>query len=269
MLSKKVIGASLVTAALGIPVLIGGKIVDKAKYPGIVRISANGAGCTAALVGKNALLTAAHCVGSGGKVSFKHAGLSYTSEGCAHHPGYKGNATQDFALCKIKDVKEPWISLNTDHGFVKLSDTIVLAGYGCTDKGGTGGNDGYLRMGEAKVKRVPSGGNFDIVASGAAALCFGDSGGPAFKGSTLIGVNSRGNISDTSYISAVHMADQDFILAWAKAQAVEICGINKDCLGEKPQPPAPPKPNPDPGGMTWWEKFFMWIAEQIWNAIFS
>lgn len=268
--TKKIIAGTLATAALGVPVLIGGKIVDKAKYPGIVRISSGGGGCTAALVGPNALLTAAHCVGNGGRVSFKHAGLSYTSEGCAHHPGYKENHTQDFALCKIKDVKSPWVSVNADHNLVKVGDLIVLSGYGCTDKGGGGGNDGYLRMGEAKVKRVPSGSNFDIVATGAAALCFGDSGGPAFKGSVLVGVNSRGNIEDTSYVSAVHMADQDYMLSWANANATAICGVNKDCIGASPKPqPPPPKPNPDPGTMSWWEKLFMWLAELAWDAIFS
>lgn len=275
---KKIIGAGLVGVALGVPVLIGGKIVDKAKYPGIIRISSGGAGCTAAVVGPNAVLTAAHCVSDGGKISFKHAGLSYSSEPCKHHPGYASNKTKDFALCKVKDVKEPWISVNTDHNLVKVGESIVLSGYGCTDKGGKGGSDGYLRIGEARVTRVPSSGNFDIVSTGVAALCFGDSGGPAFKGSLLVGVNSRGNIEDTSYVSAVHMADEEYMIPWAKAQGVEICGLTKDCIGAspgpspsstpKPQPP-PPKPNPDPDEMSIWMKMFMWFAELIWGLIFG
>lgn len=268
---KKIIGAGLVGIAFGVPVLIGGKIVDKAKYPGIVRISSGGSGCTAAIVGPNALLTAAHCVSNGGKVSFKHSGLSYTSEGCVHHPGYKSNQTKDFALCKVKDVKEPWISVNSDHNLVKVGDSIVLSGYGCTNKGGGGGADGYLRMGEARVTRVPTSSNFDIVSTGVAALCFGDSGGPAFKGSILIAVNSRGNIEDTSFVSATHMADQDFMIPWAKSNSVDICGLTKDCGagqgGGGGKPPEPPKPNPDPEGLSWWEKLFFWIAELIWDLI--
>lgn len=268
---KKIIGAGLVGVALGLPVLIGGKIVDKTKYPGIIRISAGG-GCTAAVVGPNVVLTAAHCVSNGGKISFKHDGKSYLSEGCSHHPGYKSNQTKDFALCKVAAVKAPWITVNTDHNLVKVGDKLVLSGYGCTNKGGGGGNDGYLRMGEASVKKVPSASNFDIVSTGVAALCFGDSGGPAFKGDVLVGVNSRGNIEDTSYVSAVHMADGDYMLPWAKAQGVEICGLNKDCGsggGSTPKPQPEPKPNPDPDTMAWWEKIIMWFAELIWDSIFG
>lgn len=268
--AKRVAQATAATIALGVPVLIGGKIVDKAKYPAIIRISSGGSGCTAAVVGPNVVLTAAHCVSNGGRVSFKHSGMSYTSEGCAHHPGYKSNGTKDFALCKVKDVKEPWISINTDHSLVKVGESIVLSGYGCTDKGGKGGSDGYLRMGEARVQKVPSGSNFDIVSTGVSALCFGDSGGPAFKGNVLVAVNSRGNIDDTSYVSAVHMADQDFMLPWAEAEKVSICGLNKDCgAGGGIKPPEPPKPNPDPESMAWWEKIILWLAEWIWDAIFN
>jgi hypothetical protein len=272
--SKKVAVAIGATVALGVPVLIGGKIVDKTKYPAIIRISAGG-GCTAAVVGPNVVLTAAHCVDNGSKISFKHDGKSYSSEGCSHHPGYSSNQTKDFALCKVATVKAPYITINTDHNLVKVGDSIVLSGYGCTNKGGGGGNDGYLRMGEARVTRVPTSSNFDIVSTGAAALCFGDSGGPAFKGSLLVGVNSRGNIEDTSYVSAVHMADGDYMLGWAKSNSVEICGLNKDCIGNGPGPsPSPkpqpePKPNPDPESLAWWEKLFLWIAQLIWDSFFG
>jgi len=265
---KAILKTTLVTTALGIPVLIGGNIVDKAKYPGVIRISSNGAGCTASVVGPNVVLTAAHCVDNGAKVSFKHSGLSYTSEGCVHHPGYKTNKTQDFALCKVKDVAAPWISVNASHDFVKVGESLVLSGYGCTNKGGGGGNDGYLRMGEAKVLQVPNtGSNFDIVSKGVAALCFGDSGGPVFKNNKQVAVNSRGNIEDTSFTSATHMADESFMIPWAKANAVEICGLTKSCDGEKETPPEPPKPNPDPAEQSWWEKILFWIAQAIWDAI--
>jgi hypothetical protein len=148
----------------------------------------------------------------------------------------------------------------------------LLTGYGCVNKGGGGGNDGYLRIGEAKVTKVPTNTNFDIVSKGTAALCFGDSGGPAYKNDRLIGVNSRGNIENTSYVSAVHMADESYMLTWAKANKVEICGVNRNCGGgsggggggsEKP-----PAPN-DPEGFAWWEKAIFWLMDWIVGILFK
>ena len=271
---KKWMAASLIggISLAVVPVLIGGRVVDPQDYPAIVRIFSGGASCTAAIVGPNSLLTAAHCVKNGGSVSFTKGGYKYTSEACQHHDGYKKNNTKDFALCKVKDVPGPWAEINTDHDYVKKGDTILLTGYGCIKEGGGGGNDGKLRIGEAKVTKLPSGSSFDIVTKSMIALCYGDSGGPAFKGAFLVGVNSRGNIDDTSYLSATHLADKSYMAKWAEANKAEICGINKKCSeGEKqPEPEAPnedPKPEPEKE-MNWWEKIVWWMLDATWGLIF-
>jgi hypothetical protein len=128
-------------------------------------------------------------------------------------------------------------------------DMIVkLSGYGCTRQGGDGGNDGIFRDGNARVINVPADDStqFDFVTYGQAALCFGDSGGPAWfsvPGETfpdgrtkryVVGVNSKGNISTTSYVSYLQKTKtKEFISAWASQHNVEVCGINADC--EKPE----------------------------------
>jgi len=64
-------------------------------------------------------------------------------------------------------------------------------------------------------------------------LCFGDSGGPAFvfldaakNRRVIAGVNSRGNIVNTSWIvSTSTQFAKDFLSQWAAAKAVHICGV--------------------------------------------
>lgn len=236
-------GAAVVTAAITIPTLIGGRKAIPGEWPEVVNIR----GCTATIIGPQAVLTAAHCIREGGVVTFVRYGKSVRSGPCEHHDGYGKNKTMDFALCKVPRQEGPYAVINTDHNYVKVGDEVTLMGYGCVRPGGGGGNDGVLRIGSAKVIRTPTNNNFDIVTKAKSALCYGDSGGPAFKGQRLIGVNSRGNINDTSYLSAVHMADQSFMKEWAITNGAAICGINKDCGPEKPEP----SPDPEKGGGFW------------------
>jgi hypothetical protein len=81
----------------------------------------------------------------------------------------------------------------------------------------------------------------DTITKSGAALCFGDSGGPAFyypnpqqKNRFVISTNSRGDISTTSYLSAssTEIAVR-FIKNWAQSngQNGQICGAFPDAQG--------------------------------------
>lgn len=241
------ITVGVVTALAIVPTLIGGDPAPKDKYPSTVRIFIDGASCTATLIGPRTLLTAAHCVSEGSTVQFTYRGSSINTEPCKHHSGYSDNQTKDFALCGLSaPLTGIWERINTDHNLVEKGDSITLTGYGCIKSDGSGGNDGVLREGSAVVTRIPSRSDFDIVSSAnPSALCYGDSGGPAYLGHSgervLIGVNSRGNIKTTSYLSAVHMADQNFIKKWANGKGYKVCGLHKldNCRAkvEKPEDP--------------------------------
>lgn len=232
--------------------LIGGREADKKDWPATVYSSQGNSRCTSTVIGKRVVLTAAHCVSNGGTLTFTDlAGKKYTSK-CSHSPDYRGNSTADWALCLLtEDASMPAEVLNQDASLVKVGDEILLTGYGCVRSGGGGGNDGKLRIGETKIIQMPSGSSNDIVTRPTAALCYGDSGGPSFKVEgevrKVLAVNSRGNISTTSYLSSVSTPKaKSFLMKWSSDNSQKICGVHEDAEGCRGVAPGPrPKPLPE------------------------
>jgi len=65
------------------------------------------AACTAALIGPQVMLTAAHCVPPSGKVTIRFNNRSYETK-CTQHSRYGSDASADFALCKLSQpVSQP------------------------------------------------------------------------------------------------------------------------------------------------------------------
>lgn len=220
------------------PTLIDGEPAPVGEWPASVYASMNGARCSATVVGPRTLAIAAHCVSNNGSASFSVGANRYTSR-CQHSPDYRGNSTADYALCVIDKevIGIEFETFLTDASQISVGDTVRLSGYGCTKPGGGGGNDGIFRIGTSKVTRVPSGNNNDVVTQGnKGALCFGDSGGGAYlevgKNRWLFGVNSRGDIETTSYLSAWFSTQgKRFIESWANSSGQKICGIHADTIG--------------------------------------
>lgn len=231
------------------PMLIGGKPADAAEWPASVYAKAGSSACSATLVGERVLFMASHCMPNGGTVNFTAHANAYKAR-CAHHPEYrngKGNETADWALCLVDRpvTGVPFEVLGTAVP-VALNQELLLSGYGCIKPGGGGGNDGIFRIGSASVKGLPGSKSYDIVTKGGAALCFGDSGGAAYriqgKERHIVGVNSRGDISTMSYLPSVALSSfTSWARAWAQdANNVRICGLHDDAIGcRNGQPPAP------------------------------
>ncbi len=221
------------------PTLIGGSAANIADWPASVYASMSGARCSATVVGPRVLAIAAHCVSNGGTASFSVGANRYNSR-CTHSAYYRGNSTADYALCLVDKVVAgiPYESLNTEPSRFKVGENLTLTGYGCIRAGGGGGNDGTYRIGQSRITRLPSGNSNDIVTRGGAALCFGDSGGPAFyidaanKARYVVSVNSRGDIRTTSYLSSWSSAmGKTMVEKWYQANGQKICGVHTGVEG--------------------------------------
>lgn len=220
------------------PLLIGGKPVEKGEYPEVVYISMGNGRCSATVIGPRVILTAAHCARGGKKVTFQHNQTQYSAT--CNAPSVYPKDDHDISLCLTdKKVEGPYASLSKSGP--RTGDKVTLIGYGCTRPGGGGGNDGVLRVGVSTVTGFTT---WDFVTKKNAALCYGDSGGPAFnyvenpkeEHHYILGVNSKGDIRTTSYLSKMYSsASKDFVSAWATAKEVEICGHNLVC--DEPPPP--------------------------------
>jgi hypothetical protein len=233
--------------------LRGGRVADPKNWQASFYTQSAGGSCTASIVGDRVLLTAAHCVANGATVTLRRGGTPYRAV-CEHAPEYVGGgrdaATADYALCAIeKSVPGvPAERVNANAASLTLGTQVLLTGFGCTTDQGTGGNDGVYRIGEATIVSLPSGNNNDITASGGAALCFGDSSGPAFingsgSGRLQISVNSRVenrdptgvNLGLRSFLSSLTTPQSvKFLKDWSSRNKLMICGVDPQATTCRP-----------------------------------
>lgn len=259
------------------PTLIGGAAADPKDWPASEYCSMGNSRCSCTMIGERTLLIASHCVSNGGTASFSAGPNRYTAK-CTHNPKYSQaayeevsrmidsgatqqqvralaafrNATADWTLCLTNSVVTgfPYENIMTDASKIKLGDTVRLTGYGCVRPGGGGGNDGVFRTGTAKVTDLPSGSDYDTVTKGGAALCYGDSGGAAYVelpngDREIFGVNSRGDIRTTSYLSSTYVSEfKTWAQSWASKNGQKICGLDPSATGCRSVNPPPPSPGP-------------------------
>lgn len=225
--------------------LINGKEVTPGTYKEVVKIETNGAPCTGTVVGPRVVLTAAHCITNGSTAKFTYAGKSYSAK-MTRSPKYPAK-DHDVALGLVEGNIQA-VEPASIGGKATTGLGVILLGYGCDTSGG-GASDGKLRWGETVITSFS---DLDMVSSkqGGAALCFGDSGGPAFVTENgkrlLLGVNSKGNLEDTNNHTRLDVQEStEFLNTYATQNSVEICGVNKVCGGITPTPtPTPVVPPP-------------------------
>lgn len=221
--------------------------------------------CTAALVGPQAVLTAAHCTAENGPFRFTFRDKEYDAE-CTRHKDYAADLSADFALCRVeKPVQAPagfrYETIDAAHGFDSyvakggVKPVLTIAGYGCTsDVVGSlpsiSYNVGTNYAISSSLSKIPANpypalyapaqNNNLFTAEGAAVanICPGDSGGAVYvvngKSRAIVGVNSRVFVVPgtpprygSSILSATGSPDfYNWAHNWAKKTAkVEVCGI--------------------------------------------
>lgn len=232
--------ALLAQTALADSRLIHGQPVPAGSFTEVVKIVTGTSGCTATIVGKRVLLTAAHCGSTGATSKFSLDGKQYTGK-VTRSSLYPGKDHDVAVIVTSEDIAGKPASVG---GTAEKGKSVTLLGYGCTQPGGGGGSDGILRYGTTTITAFAG---FDMVSkqAGGAALCFGDSGGPLFDSvggkHKLLGINSKGNIQDTNYNTRLDIDEsKKFLEDVIASQKVDICGVNVDCDG----PPPPPPPGP-------------------------
>ncbi|MEP0961354.1 MAG: trypsin-like serine protease [Roseobacter sp.] len=224
----------------GAPQVIGGVPASKADWPATFSFRSGGGRCTSTVVGEASILTAAHCIEDGAVGSIRSQGVTIRVR-CTHHPRYATDYQYDVAMC-LADQPIPlangalFETLNSSSGIPRVNDRVILLGFGCRQEGG-GGPSGKLYTGASNVRSLSG---VYIVTSGGAAVCFGDSGGGAYASLSdvqrrLIGVNSRGDISTTSYLTSVSSHGVvGFFLDWADENSTTICGLHNGAAGCQP-----------------------------------
>lgn len=195
--------------------IIGGIDVNKVDFVAAMTVGVynveTGGRCTGALISKNFVLTAAHCISAPPQDLVILFGLDFTSDTLIDRP------VVDYEISPLRAKRHNESVDSGDIALVKFSggiprgyrparllertdviangDLLTLAGYGLAD-GRRRVGDGRLRKTDARVKEARFGKSEILIdQTNGRGACDGDSGGPAFlvNGETIfvVGVTSR------------------------------------------------------------------------------
>lgn len=190
----------------------------------VMVLGSRGQICTGTVIGQRIVVTAAHCT-----VNAPQLAVAYFEDGrpvlqpvaaVARNPGFSKNAavSVDIALLKLENalpVRFSPVQIDSGGGAGAIGDNLTIAGYGLSIDSDVK-SAGTLRS--ANVSLLPKlyprfmrlGGDINLSHF---AICKGDSGGPVFSGSSLVGVvyaaeRAKGGKSCGAAAQAVRLAPQ-------------------------------------------------------------
>ena len=262
-----VISAPAAAAGIDITVIDADEVIDpdNPKWTSVVNtLTAKFSACTATLIGKDTMLTAAHCVDKNNTTGptetvevmiriedhFHIFDCSITDE--YRNGAYAGGSFRspfDVALCKSITPNRLPARLtyeNLDLTSTRTRETeFYFGGYGCFYKNGVfDPGDGKLRIGSSKIGNLIDAERRDYnqfgyfrtstpLNDGNADICQGDSGGPTFStNDAIIAVLSGGAKKPNGewlsrFVDLSHPTNKRFITDWLSANNDNyICGVS-------------------------------------------
>lgn len=233
------------TASSDQPTLMRGEEVDLDYFPEAIYIrNSNHARCSATIVGRYALLTAAHCVEDSAIITPVQSNMFSFVAFCEAHPRYEGE-NFDIALCK-SDRPLPGRPASISQSRMHVGEKVLLTGFGCTHPSGP---DGTFRIGMSTIYQLPMGQDTFFHTYHDATLCSGDSGGAAYypmedfreEKHYILGVNARSDMESRSLMTAIFNFDiLDWMRRWSRSYRTRICGLNRECnYLRRPDTPRP------------------------------
>ena len=209
-----------------------GAVVDRdlgqltAEFPEVVRLQSKTEVCTGTIIGPRAILSAAHCADLE-HAFVEHRGVKYNLSFArsADYAAHEHDVAVAITDRDIVGARYAEIGAGLRHG-----SALLLAGYGCTRRGGPSGS---LHLGRTRVIGMDDDHVLSFEPKGGV-LCQGDSGGPAFMKTNgrnvVVAVNSAGDIKDINVNVRLDSAtSRGFLKAVAAKFKVAICGISKTC----------------------------------------
>jgi secreted trypsin-like serine protease len=186
------------------PMIIGGQYAQSG--PWAARLFANGRQtCTSTIIAPQYILTAKHCVASGGTFTFRIGSLDQTSGGTmATGSTVTRHASADLAIVRLTaPVTATYSPLGTTSD-VATGQTVQVYGWGATSQCGSEINcqSRYLKYANVRVTSVScsdyNGGVAVCASRGDGITAGGDSGGPMFASGRQVGVASTSDRQTTT-----------------------------------------------------------------------